>query len=163
MKRSAMVRIAVFVLALGACVAVARERERGGVLAAQHETVVTSAAGVGEDAWRYQWYGGRWWYWLPEDRWAYWDNGQWWSHGIVPSTSTAPTAHLTGMMRSEGNDSPSHEAVASSSAGVSASNCPTTAAPVYGGYDNRSYGSATPWGTPGTASRGGGVSVPGWR
>ena len=31
----------------------------------------------GPDGWRYRWYNGHWWYWLPEGRWLYWDNDHW--------------------------------------------------------------------------------------
>jgi len=31
----------------------------------------------GPNAWRYQWFQGRWWYWLPEKRWAYWERSRW--------------------------------------------------------------------------------------
>jgi len=29
------------------------------------------------DGWRYQYFNGRWWYWRPNDTWAYWDGSQW--------------------------------------------------------------------------------------
>ena len=35
------------------------------------------------DGWRYRWYGGRWWYWLPENRWVYSYGNQWLNY--VPS------------------------------------------------------------------------------
>ncbi|HVW38740.1 MAG TPA: hypothetical protein VHB99_15605 [Pirellulales bacterium] len=30
-----------------------------------------------DDAWRYKHYNGRWWYWLPSDRWAVYENDRW--------------------------------------------------------------------------------------
>jgi hypothetical protein len=40
-------------------------------------------AGPGQSAaradisWRYRWYGGRWWYWLPAGRWVFWTGDRW--------------------------------------------------------------------------------------
>ena len=27
--------------------------------------------------WRYRWYGGRWWYWTPQNNWVYWYGDAW--------------------------------------------------------------------------------------
>jgi hypothetical protein len=29
------------------------------------------------NSWRYRWHDGKWWYWLPSERWVYWSNGAW--------------------------------------------------------------------------------------
>jgi hypothetical protein len=31
----------------------------------------------GENSWRYKYHDGRWWYWLPSERWMMWENGRW--------------------------------------------------------------------------------------
>jgi uncharacterized protein YkwD len=36
-----------------------------------------SAQGASGEKWRYRWHQGRWWYWLPENRWVVWVNGRW--------------------------------------------------------------------------------------
>ena len=33
-----------------------------------------------DDGWRYRYSGGRWWYWRPNNTWAYWDGSQWRQH-----------------------------------------------------------------------------------
>ena len=35
-----------------------------------------AAKSPNEDHWRYAYFNGDWWYWLPENRWVYWRNGQ---------------------------------------------------------------------------------------
>jgi hypothetical protein len=30
-----------------------------------------------DDAWRYRRHGGRWWYWLPSEKWVYWTGDRW--------------------------------------------------------------------------------------
>jgi hypothetical protein len=40
-----------------------------------------------DESWRYRWHKGadgigRWWYWLPSERWVYWENGRW--HEFAP-------------------------------------------------------------------------------
>jgi hypothetical protein len=38
----------------------------------------SATAGAAKDNWRYRWYGGRWWYWTPQNRWLWYnDAGQW--------------------------------------------------------------------------------------
>ncbi len=27
--------------------------------------------------WRYRWFEGRWWYWLPQNKWVYWSGSNW--------------------------------------------------------------------------------------
>jgi hypothetical protein len=36
-----------------------------------------AAKGPTPEHWRYAYFNGDWWYWLPENRWVYWRNGQW--------------------------------------------------------------------------------------
>jgi len=48
----------------------------------------------GPDAWRYRWFNGRWWYWLPDNRWTYWENDHWVDYSAnvaVPNTSPQST------------------------------------------------------------------------
>lgn len=39
-------------------------------------------ASVGE-TWRFKWHAGRWWYWLPTERWVYW-HGDHWEEYLAP-------------------------------------------------------------------------------
>ena len=52
----------------------------GGAVVAQPVQYVTR--GVNANS-RYRWHNGRWWYWLPSQRWVYWHNGHWHSPGRV--------------------------------------------------------------------------------
>ncbi len=36
-----------------------------------------TAAAHGADEWRYRFFNGRWWYWRPNETWAFWDGSQW--------------------------------------------------------------------------------------
>jgi hypothetical protein len=36
-----------------------------------------------DNQWRYRFYNGVWWYWLPENRWVYWSNGAWLDYNPV--------------------------------------------------------------------------------
>jgi hypothetical protein len=56
---------------------------------------VVSNAPAGGESWRYRQHNGRWWYWLPSNRWVIWDGGQWIDYvpttvTYVPSRSYAP-------------------------------------------------------------------------
>ena len=46
-----------------------------------------AAKGSSQEQWRYVFFNGDWWYWLPESRWVYWRNGQW--NDFVPPTASA--------------------------------------------------------------------------
>jgi hypothetical protein len=46
-------------------------------LATMAVSVVPCNAAVNDDQARYQWHGGRWWYWMPDNHWVYWDGGCW--------------------------------------------------------------------------------------
>ena len=37
----------------------------------------TRPRGQPENAWRYEFYNGRWWYWAPDDRWAFYNGRRW--------------------------------------------------------------------------------------
>lgn len=39
------------------------------------------------DQWRYTFYNGEWWYWLPENRWVYWQNNRWNDYSGAQTTS----------------------------------------------------------------------------
>ncbi len=41
------------------------------------------------EKWRYVYYGGRWWYRQPTNRWSYWTEGHWVDY-VVPGRSNAP-------------------------------------------------------------------------
>jgi hypothetical protein len=41
------------------------------------------------DKWRYVWYGGRWWYRQPTNRWTYWSEGRWVDY-LPPARSNTP-------------------------------------------------------------------------
>jgi hypothetical protein len=43
-----------------------------------------------ENSWRYKYHDGRWWYWLPSERWVMWQNGRW----IDPPTYSLEEAPL---------------------------------------------------------------------
>ncbi len=36
-----------------------------------------ATADRGADGWRYQYFNGRWWYWKPNETWAYWNGTRW--------------------------------------------------------------------------------------
>jgi hypothetical protein len=40
--------------------------------------------------WRYRYYGGRWWYWTPQNNWAYWYGNAWVPYGGVYSYGYNP-------------------------------------------------------------------------
>jgi hypothetical protein len=40
---------------------------------------------VRTDPWRYRWYGGRWWYWTPENRWMWYGDGGWTTYVPAPA------------------------------------------------------------------------------
>ena len=42
------------------------------------------------DKWRFNFYNGEWWYWLPTNRWVYWRDNRW--NAYTPSTYTHPDA-----------------------------------------------------------------------
>jgi hypothetical protein len=35
------------------------------------------AASPDQNAWRYVWHNGAWWYWLPQQKWVYWQSNHW--------------------------------------------------------------------------------------
>ncbi len=44
------------------------------------------------DQWRYAYFNGDWWYWLPENRWVYWRDGRWNDFPpTAPAQSLGPT------------------------------------------------------------------------
>ncbi len=48
----------------------------------------------GPDGWRYTWSRGRWWYWLPEQRWMFWERGRWVDY-MGPATRPTETPRST--------------------------------------------------------------------
>jgi len=50
----------------------------------------------GDNQWRYKFHNGTWWYWLPENRWVYWNNGSWANYDAAtyaaqPTYNTQPS------------------------------------------------------------------------
>jgi hypothetical protein len=65
-------------LAWGVAGALAEDPTRPEAARAQAGQPTTSANPLnGPEGWRYTWSRGRWWYWLPEQRWMFWERGRW--------------------------------------------------------------------------------------
>ena len=47
------------------------------------------ANAAGGESWRYRFYNGYWWYWMPDNRWLCYMNGQWVSPA-APAQAAAP-------------------------------------------------------------------------
>ena len=64
------------IVALGACQSssIAAEKPQ---LAAGAESSTAAPAQPESNAWRYKYYEGRWWYWMPSNSWAWYDGRQW--------------------------------------------------------------------------------------
>lgn len=45
--------------------------------------------GAAENAWRYQFYNGRWWYWTPHDQWSFYDGRRWVARSSAPRETAA--------------------------------------------------------------------------
>ena len=45
--------------------------------------------GEPQNAWRYQFYNGRWWFWTPDDRWAYYNGRKWLTLALRPAEGPA--------------------------------------------------------------------------
>jgi hypothetical protein len=43
-------------------------------------------------SWRYRFHDGRWWYWLPSERWVYWQDGRWIEY--APSAGREPAFRI---------------------------------------------------------------------
>lgn len=71
----AIARAIALIVVLGACQSsiIAAEKPQ---LAAGAKSTVAPAQPAG-DAWRYKYYEGRWWYWMPSNSWAWYDGRQW--------------------------------------------------------------------------------------
>jgi hypothetical protein len=70
---------------------------KGPAVATVTPTVKPAAA---ENAWRYVYFNGQWWYWLPENRWVYWQNRRWNNYApaaVAENRATAP-APQSGLM-----------------------------------------------------------------
>jgi hypothetical protein len=67
-----------------------RKPEKG--LAATAAEPAATAQKVDDNKWRMRWHNGRWWYWLPNERWVWWTGSMWTAQepavvGTVPSQS----------------------------------------------------------------------------
>ena len=45
-----------------------------------------------EDGWRYRYENGAWWYWMPNNRWTYYDNGGWQDYAVDNVAPSVPVA-----------------------------------------------------------------------
>lgn len=75
------------------------ELERARSAAAQADpgaaSVAVEPAIAVDNSWRYKQHNGKWWYWLPSERWVYWSNGAWVDH--VPGTPVVVAAPSFGV------------------------------------------------------------------
>jgi hypothetical protein len=57
---------------------------------AAHNPSTTSAPAPSANQWRYRRHGGRWWYWMPDNRWVVWQRNAWapYSPGMFAREST---------------------------------------------------------------------------
>jgi hypothetical protein len=71
----------------------------------------TTAASSGE-SWRFQRFEGRWWYWMPDNRWVYWDNCRWvpfGSHAVASNAGLVPyTAGYRGVEEPAASTAPQY-------------------------------------------------------
>jgi hypothetical protein len=112
--------VAVIAVLVCATFATAGTMESGNARGGQG--AVTAAAGgptlaipVTQDSWRFVSYKGRWWYWTPDSRWMYAENGGW--------VSLPPTRGRTGMVRPVA-ETTSEQAPSQAAATVSGNTCP---------------------------------------
>jgi hypothetical protein len=54
------------------------------------QPVESNPSADGENGWRYRQHEGRWWYWLPSNRWVMWDDGRW----IDPPAESIPSGRI---------------------------------------------------------------------
>ncbi len=83
----------------------AKASTRPGDKAAAEDEASASAApaaapgGKQGERWRYRYHQGRWWYWLPAERWVVWDGNEWEAYHpfvIVPESSATWNDHSSG-------------------------------------------------------------------
>jgi hypothetical protein len=67
-------------------------------------STLSAAAGTAGEDWRYQWFEGRWWYWMPDSRWAYYQDHRW--NDFVP-----PGQHSAQAARAAAYETPNRSAV----------------------------------------------------
>ncbi|HVA47230.1 MAG TPA: hypothetical protein VNH11_12755 [Pirellulales bacterium] len=48
--------------------------------------------GTPQNAWRYEFYNGRWWYWTPDDRWAFYNGREWVTSPAQPTAGSKTAA-----------------------------------------------------------------------
>ena len=58
---------------------------------ASNSSTPSAAAGTAGEDWRHQWFEGRWWYWLPDNRWAYYQDHRW-NDFVPPGQHSAQAA-----------------------------------------------------------------------
>ncbi|HVX11894.1 MAG TPA: hypothetical protein VHC22_11990 [Pirellulales bacterium] len=58
-----------------------------GAAYANADAATNRPRGQPQNAWRYQFYNGRWWFWAPDSRWAYYDGRQWITSPVASSRS----------------------------------------------------------------------------
>jgi hypothetical protein len=105
--------------------------------------VPCNAAGNNDQA-RYQWYGGRWWYWMPDNHWVYWEGNRW----IDYRSTVSRTAQTT-----VGSEQATDQSTASATVGNA---CPVSVGTPYGGYSGYSgYSGAGSWSAAAVGSWGG--------
>ena len=92
MKRFAETTIVAFAVAIAATAALGQEpvQQTGPQQSIQAGAARVQTRGQMRDAnaWRYRWYAGRWWYWMPDNRWMVWTGDRW----INPVTGSGQAA-----------------------------------------------------------------------
>ncbi len=138
MKRTLLAAVAIAI----ALVAVnAQAREASSVQA--HET---SLPKYSAPTWRYQWFEGRWWYWMPEKKWVYWSGSRW-----APFEGASQAMTRTSYY---GNFESQSEPAVAAPVTTSSGYCPPSySAPYSAEWNGSGYGGyGWSWG-PGTAFR----------
>lgn len=54
------------------------------------QTATARPQGAPANQWRYQFYSGRWWYWLPDSRWSYYDGSRWRTYSAPRTIARQP-------------------------------------------------------------------------
>ncbi len=87
--RTTIVAAGVFsVLGLGILAAQAAEQKPSSEQAQVAGQKSAASQSQAQERWRYKYYNGEWWYWLPANRWVYWRGTRW--NNYDPKTFTRP-------------------------------------------------------------------------
>jgi|GEM_PF-6907883 len=56
-----------------------------------------------DNQWRFKYYNGRWWYWMPDETWVYWQDGRWLHYDPSSFTPAATQPQLAASTPARGN------------------------------------------------------------